>query len=122
LSITLPSAETITASSTTSQRLAEAAHHNIRSEAKVPEYLQEFHEVFSKESFDTLPNHKIWDHAIELEPGAKGTNCKVYPLSPSEQVQLDDFLKENLETGCIHPFKSPMASPVFFIKKKDGSL
>ena len=32
------------------------------------------------------------------------------------------FLKENLETGHIQPSKSPMASPVFFIKKKDGSL
>jgi hypothetical protein len=32
------------------------------------------------------------------------------------------FLKENLETECIRPSKSPMASPVFFIKKKDGSL
>jgi hypothetical protein len=32
------------------------------------------------------------------------------------------FLKENLETGCIRPSKSPMASLVFFIKKKDGSL
>ena len=24
--------------------------------------------------------------------------------------------------GRIQPFKSPMASPVFFIKKKDGAL
>jgi len=39
-----------------------------------------------------------------------------------EQKELDQFLKENLETGHIHPSKSPMASPVFFIKKKDGTL
>jgi len=39
-----------------------------------------------------------------------------------EQKELDQFLKENLETGKIHPSKSPMASPVFFIKKKDSTL
>ena len=78
--------------------------------------------MFSKDSFNALPDWKPWDHAIELIPDAKPTNCKVYPLSPPEQVQLDAFLKENLETGRIRPSKSPMASPVFFIKKKDGSL
>ena len=39
-----------------------------------------------------------------------------------EQKELDFFLEENLHTGRIHPSKSPMAAPVFFIKKKDGSL
>ena len=40
----------------------------------------------------------------------------------TEQAELDHFLTENLEMGRICPSKSPMASPVFFIKKKDGSL
>ena len=40
----------------------------------------------------------------------------------TEQKELDAFLKENLDSGCICPSKSPMASPVFFIKKKCGSL
>jgi len=39
-----------------------------------------------------------------------------------EQKELDTFLEENLHTGRICPSKSPMAAPVFFIKKKDGSL
>ena len=34
----------------------------------------------------------------------------------------DAFLKENLKTGRIRPSKSLISSPVFFIKKKDGSL
>ena len=55
-------------------------------------------------------------------PGSIPTRCKVYPLSPVEQKELDVFLKENLKTGWIQPSKSPMSSPVFFIKKKDGSL
>jgi len=47
---------------------------------------------------------------------------KVYPLSPLEQAELDAFLEKNLHTRCIWPSKSPIAAPVFFIKKKDGSL
>ena len=43
-------------------------------------------------------------------------------LSPAEQKELDAFLKENLKTGHIQPSKSPISFPVFFIKKKDGSL
>jgi len=39
-----------------------------------------------------------------------------------EQKELDSFLEENLCTGQICPSKSLMAAPVFFIKKKDGSL
>ena len=49
-------------------------------------------------------------------------DCKVYPLNGPEQKALDAFLEENLRTGRIQPSKSPMASPFFFIKKKDSSL
>src|SRR5882724_8510912 len=62
------------------------------------------------------------NHTIELVPDAQIFSTKVYPLSLVKQKQLDDFLKENLKSRHIHPSKLPMASPVFFIKKKDRSL
>jgi hypothetical protein len=43
-------------------------------------------------------------------------------MSPAEQVELDKWLDKNLAKGYLRPSKSPMASPVFFIKKKDGKL
>ena len=105
-------------------KLAEKALRStpVKTADLIPPYLHDFKEVFAKESFDLLPVKCSWDHAIELEPGSKPSSCKVYPLAPNEQVQLDTFLQENLSTGQIHPSKSPMALPVFFIKKKDGSL
>ena len=112
----------IRVSSTISQRLAEAHQANMEASNLVPEYLKEFTSVFSKQLFDTLLEPKEWDHAMELIPGSKPSGCKIYPLSPTEQKELDAFLKENLETGWIQPSKSPISSPVFFIKKKDGSL
>jgi len=78
--------------------------------------------MFTKEDFDILPEHCKWDHAIELIPGAEPKLSKIYPLSLLEQTELDAFLEENLHTGRIQPSKSPIAAPVFFIKKKDGSL
>jgi len=88
----------------------------------LPAYIVEFRSVFAKEDFDILPEHRKWDHAIELTPGAEPKSSKMYLLSPLEQAELDAFLEENLHTGRIQPLKSPMAAPVFFIKKKDGSL
>lgn len=113
----------IGASETISQRLHREAMSDTNTNAGIlPEQYREFSSVFSKSSFDQLPLRRSWDHAIELEPGSKPKFCKVYPLNLDEQKQLDDFIEENLATGRIHPSKSPMASPVFFIKKKDGSL
>ena len=117
-----PPSVNIRASSTISQRLAEAFQTNKEALTPIPNYLKEFTAIFSKQSFDVLPESKEWDHAVELIPGSKTSGCKVYPLSPAKQKELNVFLKENLETGRIRPSKSPMSSPVFFIKKKDGSL
>ena len=43
-------------------------------------------------------------------------------MSPVEQRELNEFLEENLCTSWICSLKSPMASPVFFVKKKDSKL
>ncbi|OCB84640.1 hypothetical protein A7U60_g8629 [Sanghuangporus baumii] len=90
--------------------------------AKWIPYLEEYADVFSEESFEHLPNYRMWDHAIDLKLDFKPSDCKVYPLSPKEQEVMKEFIKENLASGCIRQSKSPMASPFFFIKKEDGSL
>ena len=114
----------IYATETISQRLYREAtpEEEMRRAGLIPDEYREFASVFEKSSFDQLPERRHWDHAIELKDDYQEKFCKVYPLNPAEQVQLDEFIKENLETGRIRPSKSPMASPVFFVKKKDGSL
>jgi len=89
----------------------------------VPEPYRDFGKVFSESASERLPAHQPWDHAIELVPGAPETmRTKVYPMSLNEQEELDRFLDENLWKGYIRPSKSPLSSPVFFVKKKDGKL
>ena len=80
----------------------------------VPEPYLDFWDVFSKESFDELLERKQWDHAIDLIPGSKPFNTKVYPISPVKQKELDGFLDENLSISRICPSKLLMASLVFF--------
>jgi len=119
------SVEDLYATSTISQKLAEGAHRALEAqrESFTPlDYAKGFESVFAKENFNILLEHRQWDHAIELVPGLGPRLSKVYPLSLVEQKELDSFLKENLRTKQIYPSKSPMAAPVFFIKKKDSLL
>ena len=107
---------------TVSQQLTEGFRQNSQPSEYIPPHLRDFRSVFLKDSFNELPGTKLWDHAIEPAPNASPKSCKVYPLSASEQKELDAFLKENLDSGQIRPSKSPMAAPVFFVNKKDGGL
>ena len=102
--------------------IAEANQEKRTWQEIVPKHYLPYKEVFERQTFDQLPPRRPWDHAIELIEGAKGVDCKIYLLNPTKQQQLDKFLKEQLKTGRICPSKSPMASPFFFVKKKDGKL
>ncbi|KAG9227893.1 hypothetical protein CCMSSC00406_0009150 [Pleurotus cornucopiae] len=89
-------------------------------EEMVPDYYHDFMKVFRKRDSERMPVERPWDHAIELTPDFEPKASKVYPLSPVEQQELNDFLDGNLKKGYIRPSKSPQTSPVFFVQKKDG--
>ena len=57
-----------------------------------------------------------------MKEGFELKSFKDYNLTPAEKIELDKFLKENLEKGYIRPSQLPMASPFFFVNKKDGKL
>src|SRR5258707_13513749 len=81
-----------------SQRLGEEAQAQQAhlSRSTIPEHYKHFADTFSEEAFTHLPPHKAWDHAIQLHPDAKLPRGRTFPLSPAEQKELDEFLKENL--------------------------
>jgi hypothetical protein len=84
--------------------------------------LHAYANVFSETAFNSLQEHRKWDHAIELEREPSPRFCKVYPMTLTEQTEMDVFLEEALATGRIRQSKSPLGALVFFIKKKDGKL
>ena len=91
-------------------------------EEQIPKEFHEFLDVFSEEKAARFPESRTWDHKIKLKETFVAKSFKTYNLTPEEQSELDKFLKENLEKGYIRPSQSPMASPFFFIDKKDGKL
>ena len=89
---------------------------------QIPKEYHEFIRVFDEEEANRFPELQVWDHKIELKEGFQPKSFKTYNLTPEEQKELDAFLEENLYKGYIWPSKSPMATPFFFVKKKDGKL
>ena len=94
----------------------------LTNEQMVPSEFHEYLDVFSKTKAGRFPESKPWDHKVEMKEGFEPKSFKNYNLTPEEQIKLDKFLKDNLDKGYIRPLQSLMASPFFFVKKKDGKL
>jgi hypothetical protein len=89
----------------------------------VPKEYERHSKVFSKQESQWLPGHTIWDHAIELLPGALTTlPGRLLPLTQEEIAEAQKFIKEHLERGTIQLSWSPYVANFFFVKKKDGKL
>jgi hypothetical protein len=89
----------------------------------VPLQYAQFTKVFSEEESHNFPPVRIWDHAIELKPGALATiPGKIYSLSQTEQEETHEFIEGHLKRGMIQPSKGPYAASFFYIKMKDSKL
>jgi hypothetical protein len=105
-----------------------AAKANEAKARKMFEYMvsKEYHKyskVFLEVDLHRFPQHHPWDHAIDLKLDTLETlKSRVYSIAHNKQGVLDKFIEEQLAKGSIVPSKSPMASFIFFIKKKNGEL
>jgi hypothetical protein len=86
----------------------------------VPEMFQQYVKVLDKELADKLPDHKPYNHAIDLKDGEQPPWGPMYPLNETELQALRDYLKEMLELGKICPSKSPAAAPIILVPKAHG--
>ena len=91
-------------------------------EQLVPEKYHKYLDIFDKEKANWYSEPRPWDHKMEMKTGFELKLFKTYNLTQEEQSELDRLLGENLDKGYIKPSESPMASPFFFVKKKDGEL
>jgi len=88
----------------------------------IPTIYGEFVEVSTKDTPETLPPHRLTDHAIDLEPGYTLPYGRIYNLSEFESRTLKAYIEANLANGFIQRSSSPVAAPILFTKKKDGGL
>jgi predicted aspartyl protease len=95
---------------------------------KLPEFYQEFLDVFSQIEAAKLPplRGKGIDHGIQLEQ-VDGKEPQVpwgplYNMSRDELLVLRKTLTEYLDKGFIRVSNSPAAAPVLFVRKPGGGL
>ena len=87
-----------------------------------PSKYQDFSDVFDKVKAKTLPEHRPYDCPIDLQLEKEPPWGPIYNLSPLELKALREYIDENLASGFIQHSRSPCGAPIFFVKKKDGSL
>src|SRR5260370_10682032 len=69
---------------------------------KIPRRYRHHKKVFSEQQSQRLPNHSIWDHAIELLPDAPRTlPGRLLPLTQLEIQEIRKFVAEHLARGTI---------------------
>ena len=89
---------------------------------QTPKEYHQYLDIFDENKAECFPEARPWDHKIKLKEGFQPKSFKTYNLTPEEQKELDNWIKENLDKGYIRRSQSPMASPFFYVKKKDGKL
>jgi len=71
----------------------------------------------------TVPPYRAGiDLGIDLEEGKTVPIKKIYALSYDQLQELHRYIKQNADRGWIRRVKSGRASPIMFVKKKDGKL
>uniref|UniRef100_A0A3Q2XTT7 Peptidase A2 domain-containing protein n=1 Tax=Hippocampus comes TaxID=109280 RepID=A0A3Q2XTT7_HIPCM len=88
----------------------------------VPGCYHDLQQVFSKDRAQSLPPHRPYDCAIDLQAGAPLPSSRLYQVSHPEQKALREYINSSLAAGLIRPSRSPLGAVFFFIKKKDESL
>ncbi|KAL0349635.1 UNVERIFIED_CONTAM: Transposon Ty3-G Gag-Pol polyprotein [Sesamum radiatum] len=70
----------------------------------------------------SYPPQRVFDHATELEHGARPPAQALYRMAPAELVELRKQLDWLLEARLIQSSKAPYGSPVLFQRKQNGSM
>src|SRR5216684_6825932 len=89
----------------------------------IPQWCHEYLDIFTKKEAIDLPPNRPWDHHVNLTPDAPPSiSCCTYPLSHAEEEFQTKYIQEQLDAGLIQELKSPYTTPIFYIKKKNGSF
>ncbi|KAK2908400.1 hypothetical protein Q8A73_009473 [Channa argus] len=88
----------------------------------IPPAYHDLAPVFNKEQAMSLPPHRPFDCAIDLQPGAPLPTGRLYNLSRPEREAMEKYIRESLQAGLIRPSSSPVAAGFFFVSKKDKTL
>ncbi|CAN6483490.1 unnamed protein product [Victoria cruziana] len=83
--------------------------------------VQEYRDIFP-EDLPGLPLEREIEFIIELIPRVQHISKAPYRMAPVELAKLKKQIQKLTEKGFIQPTMSPWGAPVFFVKKKDGTM
>ena len=87
---------------------------------KVPEAYLEFIPIMTAEMAKVLPEHMVYDHAIDLKEGTTPQWGPIYPLNETELDELRKWLKKITDVGVVRQSKSAWSSHILFVPKGHG--
>ena len=87
---------------------------------KVPEADSEFIPIMTAEMAEVLPEHLVYDHAIDLKEGTTPPWGPIYALNETELEELRNWLKKMTDMGAVRKSKSACSSPMLFLPKGHG--
>lgn len=87
---------------------------------KLLELLDQFRDCFASTS--RVRCTSLTKHRIITEDTARPIHQNPYRVAPKEREAIQDQVAKMLKDDVIQPSRSPWASPVVLVKKKDGTL
>lgn len=87
--------------------------------APIEDLLNEYKQVFEEPT--NLPPVRGKEYAIMLKSATCHLSVRPYRYPHCHKEEMEEMVKQILESGIIRPSHSPFGSPVLLVKKKDNS-
>lgn len=105
---------------TTGQLKIENENLDTQQRMQVEKLLQKYHDLFNTNFKSTKPICSV-KHTINTGNN-KSIHQMPYRAGRKEKEAIKQQVQDMLEKGIIRPSRSPWASPVVLVKKKDGTI
>ena len=87
---------------------------------RVPEAYSEFIPIMTAEMAEVLPEHSVYDHAIDLKEGTTPPWGPIYSLNEIQLEELRKWLKKMTDMRAVRQSKLECSSPMLFVPKGHG--